>query len=152
MFRSKTGRARDRTARLVRGRGFTLLETLVVMAIAAVLATASFPRAAGLLRDLELRGAVVQLGGAIVRGRTAALREGRTWALVAHGRSFSLGPLGEEGARESLPGRVAISAATSGGEVRFSPTGIAENATFTLALDAVERRVVVNQRGRVTLE
>jgi Tfp pilus assembly protein FimT len=130
----------------------TLLETLVVLAVAGVLVGAAVPRAAGVLTEHELRGAAVRVAGAMIRGRAAALRDGRTWVLAAEGRSITLGPLGEAGAREGLPGRVAIVAATSGGEVRFSPDGAAENATFTLALDARERRVVVNQRGRVTLE
>jgi prepilin-type N-terminal cleavage/methylation domain-containing protein len=152
MVQRRFGRARAHVTRCGKSRGFTLLETLVVLAIAAIVAMTSFPYAAGTLRDLELRSAVLTLAGAVIRGRTAALREGRTWALVARGRSFTLGPLGEEGVREPLPGRVAVVAATSGGEVRFSPAGLSENATFTLGLDAAERRVVVNQRGRVTLD
>lgn len=152
MVRRRFEWARARRGRCPSISGFTLLETLVALAVAALVAAAAFPVAAGMLRDLELRGAVVRIAAAMIRGRTAALREGRSWALAARGRSYSLGPVGEEGASEPLPGRVAIAAATSDGEVRFSPSGMAENATFTVVLDAAERRVVVNQRGRVTLE
>jgi Tfp pilus assembly protein FimT len=136
--------------------GLTLLETVVVLALAATLCGAAAPYAAGVLAELELRDAAVRVAAALVRGRSAALRDGRTWHIVADGRTLSLGPVGDEGEREeereTLPGRVEIASSTSGGEVRFSPSGMAENATFIVALDGRSRRVIVNQRGRVTLE
>jgi len=132
--------------------GLTLLETVVVLALAATLCGAAAPYAAGVLAELELRDAAVRVAAALVRGRSAALRDGRTWVVVAAGRTLSLGPVGDEGERETLPRRVEIAASTSGGEVRFSPNGMAENATFIVAVDGRSRRVIVNQRGRVTLE
>jgi hypothetical protein len=61
-------------------------------------------------------------------------------------------PLGEERPAEPLPAGTFVAAATSGGDVRFSAAGLADNATFTLGAGALRRRVVVNQRGRVTVE
>ena len=133
-------------------RGFTLLESVVVLAIAAIVCGAAVPYAAGVLTELELRNGAVRVAAALVRARSAALRDGRTWVVLAAGRTVSIGPLGGEGQHESLPGRVEVGGSTSGGEVRFSPNGMAENATFQIVLGARERRVIVNQRGRITLE
>jgi type II secretory pathway pseudopilin PulG len=129
-----------------------LLETIATLGVIAIVIAAAAPHASGVLAALELRAGTVRVAGAMIRGRMAALREGRTWVLAAAPRELSLGPLGEDPVRERLPGRVRVRSATSGGEVRFAPSGSAENATFTLAVDGREERVVLNQRGRVTLE
>jgi prepilin-type N-terminal cleavage/methylation domain-containing protein len=151
-MRRRSERTIARELAVASERGFTLLEGIVVLAIAAVLCGAAVPYAAGVLAELELRNASVRVAAALVRGRSAALRDGRTWVLLAAGRTLSLAPLGAQGERESLPDRVAVASSTSGGEVRFSPNGLAENATFRIVLGARERRVVVNQRGRISLE
>jgi type II secretory pathway pseudopilin PulG len=138
--------------RHARQSGLTLLETIATLGVVAIVIAAAAPHASGMLAALELRAGAVRVASAIVRGRIAALREGRTWVLETTPQELRLGPLGVEPVRETLPGRVRIRAATSGGEVRFAPSGTAENATFTLAVDDREERVVLNQRGRVTLE
>jgi hypothetical protein len=65
-----------------------------------------------------------------------------------------LAPLdGDAGvAGEPLPGRVFFAGATSGGDVRFFSSGMVDNATFTLGVGDARRRVIVNPRGRVTVE
>ena len=45
-----------------------------------------------------------------------------------------------------------MSRTTSGGDVRFFSSGMVDNATFTLGVGDARRRVIVNQRGRVTVE
>jgi type II secretory pathway pseudopilin PulG len=134
-----------------RQRGLTLLEAIATLGIVAVVIVAAAPRASGVLAALEVRAGAVRVASAMIRGRIGALREGRTWVLAAGARELALGPLGEEPVREKLPGRARVRSATSGGEVRFAPSGLAENATFTLGVDGREERVVLNQRGRVTL-
>lgn len=134
-------------------RGAGLVETIVVLALAGLLLGAAWPRVAGYLEEVELRSAVLRLAAALVRGRVAALGEGRTWELrLAGGSAFVLAPLGESGPAEPLPAGTFVADATSGGDVRFFSSGLVDNATFTLGAGSLRRRVIVNQRGRVTVE
>jgi len=134
-------------------RGAGLVETIVVLALAGLLLGAAWPRAAGYLQDVELRSAALRLAAALARARIAALREGRTWELRLDGdRAVVVAPLGEERPAEPLPAGTYVAHATSGGDVRFSSSGVADNATFTLGAGDLRRRVVVNNRGRVTVE
>jgi len=133
-------------------RGVTLLDVLVTLGIAAVIAASAAPRVFDLLGGLELRAGAMRVSSAFVRARLAALSEARTWVVRTAGdHTIEIGPLDEEATREDLPGLVRFARATSGGEVRFAPSGWAENATFTVARGDRERAVTVNQRGRVTL-
>jgi len=136
-------------------RGASLVETIAVLALGALLLGAAAPAVARLLDTVELRGATVRFAAALARGRVAALTEGRTWRVrVAGTRSFALEPVGVDGAAvvEPLPGATFFAGATSGGDVRFFPSGLVDNATFTLGAGDARRRVIVNQRGRVTVE
>ncbi|MBY0280359.1 hypothetical protein K2Z84_33925 [Candidatus Binatia bacterium] len=134
-------------------RGTSLVETVLVLAVASILAGAAWPRVADLLDTVELRSACVRFASALARGRVAALTEGRSWRLRLDGSShFVLAPLDGDASPEALPARVFFAAATSGGDVRFFSSGLADNASFTLGVGDARRRVVVNQRGRVTVE
>jgi Tfp pilus assembly protein FimT len=125
-------------------------------ATAGVLLGAALPGVAAYLDTAELRSASVHFAAALSRGRVAALTEGRTWRLyLADARRYALGPQDGEDAEvavEHLPGDAFFAGATSGGDVRFFPSGLVDNATFTLGAGDARRRVIVNQRGRVTVE
>jgi len=134
-------------------RGASLVEMVLVIALASVLLGAAWPSVASYREAADLRSAALHLGAALGRGRAAALGEGRTWQLRLDGnRRWILAPLGDEAPPEELPGAAFVAEATSGGDVRFFSSGLADNATFTLGAGMQRRRVVVNQRGRVTLE
>jgi type II secretory pathway pseudopilin PulG len=135
-------------------RGASLVEIVVVLALGSVLLGAAWPALAGLLDTVELRSATLRFGAAVARGRVAALTEGRTWRLRLAGvRDFVLAPLGDDAAPpERLPGSAFFAGATSGGDVRFFASGLVDNATFILGAGDARRRVVVNQRGKVTVE
>lgn len=142
--------------RRARERGASLVEIVVVIAVAGVLLGAALPGVAAYLDTAELRSASVHFAAALSRGRVAALMEGRTWRLyLADARRYALGPQDGEDAEvavEHLPGDAFFAGATSGGDVRFFPSGLVDNATFTLGAGDARRRVIVNQRGRVTVE
>ena len=136
-------------------RGTSLVEMVVALAVAGIVLAAASPRAADLLDTIELRSASVRFAAALARGRAAALSEGRSWRLHLDGISrFVLAPLDDDAgvAAEPLPTRVFFASATSGGDVRFFSSGLVDNATFTLGVGDARRRVIVNQRGRVTVE
>jgi prepilin-type N-terminal cleavage/methylation domain-containing protein len=152
-------RAAMRTGCDVRGvlrteHGVSMVETVVVLAIAGIVLAASSPRAADLLDTIELRSASIRFAAALARGRAAALSEGRSWRLRLDGTTrFVLAPLDDvTAAAEPLPPHVFFASATSGGDVRFFSSGMVDNATFTLGVGDARRRVIVNQRGRVTIE
>lgn len=151
--RSPYGAVRRAPARGRGAPGWSLVELLIGFALLAIVAVAVAPTFSAALGGLHLRAAAVQLGAALVRGRAGALAEGRAWQLrVIDAAAYGLGPAGGEESREALPGGAAFASVTSGGTVRFAPSGTAENATFILTLAGLERRVVVNQRGRITVE
>jgi Tfp pilus assembly protein FimT len=134
-------------------RGASLVAMIVVLAVASILLGAAWPGVAAYLETVELRSATLRFGAALARGRVAALTEGRAWRLaLADARSFVLAPVGADAPAERLPGGSFFAGATSGGDVRFFPSGLADNATFTLGAGEERRRVIVNQRGRVTVE
>ena len=133
--------------------GASLVEMVLVVAVAGILLGTAWPGVVGYLETAELRSATLRFASALVRGRVAALTEGRVWTVRLDGPGgFVLAPAGTSAAAERLPARTFFAGATSGGDVRFFPSGLADNATFTLGAGAARRRVVVNQRGRVTVE
>ncbi|HEY8515363.1 MAG TPA: GspH/FimT family pseudopilin [Candidatus Binatia bacterium] len=136
-------------------RGASLIETVVAVALVGVVLGVAWPSLASYREAAELRAATLRLAAAMARGRTAALTEGRTWLLRLDGpRRFVLSPLDEslDAPPEELPPDTFVADATSGGDVRFFPSGLADNATFTLGAGDQRRRVIVNQRGRITVE
>lgn len=135
-----------------RRRGVTLLELLVLLGLFGVLAGAAVPYVSPMVRALEVRAGAIRVASALTRARVAALANGRPWSVRVVGPStFEIGGEGAPAERTQLPASVRFLAVTSGGEVRFRPNGWAENATFTLGAEGEVRRVVVNQRGKVTV-
>ena len=132
--------------------GFTLLEVLVVLSILAILAGSAWPRVAALRQGLEVRSATLIVASLLTRARYAAMAKGRAWYVrVASPSTLEVGPVDGVLVPTTLPPGASVLGATSGGDVRFRPNGSAENATFRIGRDAVERWVVVNQRGRVSV-
>ena len=143
----------DTEQRRMRCCGFTVVEVVCALAIAGIALATIAPRVGAMREALQLREACVRLQAAIVRGRVGALAQDRAWELRVTGAStYRLGPVAGPSAVEELPAGVSFAGTTSGGSVRFSPLGMAENATLELRLGASTRRVVVNQRGKVTFE
>ena len=147
-------RASGRSSRSGPGAGFTVIELLAWLAVAGSLAGAAVGGASAALAGVRLRAATVQLFAALVRAREGAMAEGRAWEVRRVGeRVIAVGPVGGVATEEALPEGTRVASATSGGRVRFAVSGTADNATFVVENGAAEqRRVVVNQRGRVTLE
>lgn len=134
-------------------RGTSVVEMVIVLVVAGVVLGAAWPGVAAWLDTAELRSGCVHFAAAVSRGRVAALTEGRVWRLrLADARRYVVAPADGDAPAERLPGATYFAAATSGGDVRFYPSGLADNATFTLGAGDARRRVVINQRGRVTVE
>lgn len=67
--------------------GFTLVELLVVIVLAALISSMVVPRLYGYMRQLAARSAVSQVVGDLSLARTQAVREGRTVSLRVSGAS-----------------------------------------------------------------
>jgi general secretion pathway protein H len=133
--------------------GWSLVECLAALSVVAITTAAAAPSVSAVLAGTRLRTATVQVAAALERVRAGAAAEGRAWELRVVGPSaFVLGAVDDATAHERLPAGVVFARVNSGGRIRISPTGTAENATIVVALGGRERRVTLNQRGRITVE
>jgi len=117
-------------------RGFTLIEMLVILAIAGLIASLAFPAVERGFTRQAFEGAAAQLDGALRGARADALRTGRPVAVVLPA---------------DLPAGVSIAAPERA--LIFYPDGSSSGAT--LALNAGDRRrifVVSADTGLVRAE
>ncbi|MFN8544310.1 MAG: GspH/FimT family pseudopilin [Candidatus Binatia bacterium] len=133
-------------------RGFTLLEALIGVALAGVLAAISVPRLGEWRAVLALEGTAQELSTALRLARGQALSGGETVEVrfdSGAGRWETYTRAGRIGAAQALPPRVAFAGLPARSAVRFAGTGTADNATVTLAAGTHVAQIIVNQRGRV---
>jgi len=140
---------------MVRPEGFTLLELLASLALAATLGGIGMARLPALLATARLAGTTHRLAATLREARGRALQRGMrievrfdpgrgTWEIREQG-----GPTMET---HTLPPGVTFTALPASRRVRFTGIGTAENATVRLAAGGASRRVILNQRGRVRVQ
>jgi prepilin-type N-terminal cleavage/methylation domain-containing protein len=137
-----------------RNRGFTLIESLVVVALAALVARAGIVGVAELLRTARLAGAARTLAATLRLARGQALAGvGPVVARfdAARGRYEILDGTGGRLGDHVLPAGVAFTGLPARARITFGALGTADNATVALAAGPRSRRIVVNQRGRVRI-
>lgn len=134
--------------------GLTLLEVVVAAGLAGLLAAVAAPRLASLAHGVRLAGAAHTLAGAfrLARGRAIARNGGIEVRFdaargVVETRAVSGSPLGTL----RLPAGITFAALPARGRIRFAGLGTADNGTVVLAGGTRRRRVIVNQRGRVSI-
>jgi len=122
---------------LHRSGGFTLLETLVGLALATTVAAMGGVRLTELLATARLATAARTLATTLrlARGRALATGTSVETRFDAPGHTYELRDGGG-----ALPAR---------SRIVFGALGTADNGTITLAAGSRSRNVVVNQRGRV---
>nr|WP_257791219.1 type II secretion system protein [Candidatus Thiodictyon syntrophicum] len=136
-----SGTPRGRRPRVARGRGFTMVELLVVMAIAALLLTAVPPLISAAFPGVELKAAARRTAAALRLARESAIRTGADAALVVdvQERTFAL-----TGMRTlSLPSQVHVKLNAASremlddrrGAVRFFPDGSSTGGVIILTRD-----------------
>ena len=136
LTRTRTGtrtgtRARTRTGtgRTLR-RGFTLVEVLVVLAVAGLMLAVTPPMLSGALPGLELKGAARRTASALRLTRELAIAEGRpaAWLLDIEGGTYRIDGRGRDGrlprgiALELIAAADEMASETQGG-IRFFPDG-----------------------------
>lgn len=137
---------------LMRGGGFTMVELVATMALAAVVLGTGAVSLPPLVASVRLGAAAQRLAATLRQARGRALERNvrievrldptqRTWRVREWG--------GIDVESHQLPAGVTFVGVPASGQVRFGTTGTADNATITLAAGTAVRRVIVNQRGRV---
>jgi type II secretion system protein H len=137
-----------------RRQGFTLIEMLVVVAIAALLAHASALTMTSLVAALRLGASTRTLAQTMRETRARAMAEGAALDVLfdATTSRWTIRTLDGTVRRvEVLPAGVQFQALPTRARIRFDSAGTAENGTVTLAGGPATCRIVVNQRGRVRL-
>jgi prepilin-type N-terminal cleavage/methylation domain-containing protein len=135
-------------------RGFTLVEVLVGVAIAAILAGASALVTSSLATALRLTASARTLAEAMRETRGRAMAEGSPLDVrfdATAGRWTIAALDGTVRRTEPLPASVSFVALPARARIRFDSSGAAENGTIALGGGTATCRIVVNQRGRVRL-
>lgn len=122
--------------------GFTLIEMLVTLAIAGLIAGIAFPRVQNSMTTMEFRLGAGQVTEALRAARAEAIRTGEPVALSLQGRGLVIG----KGAPIALPASVVVTAGQDR-PVTFYPDGTAEPALYRIGSRgsgaARERRITV---------
>jgi general secretion pathway protein H len=132
--------------------GFTLLEVVVCLVLAAVLAGVATPRLIGLVQAAELAGAARTTAAALRLARGRAIAQSSPTEVhfdVVHRTCETRDGSGTVIATHALPAAVSFVSLPARARIRFGTVGTAENGTIRLGAGSRTRDVIVNQRGRV---
>jgi prepilin-type N-terminal cleavage/methylation domain-containing protein len=138
----------------MRRRGYTLIETLACVAIAAVLARTGTLAAVSLATSLRVATTARTLAQTMRALRARAMAEGRPLEVRFDATASRWSVRTDDGTirrDEPLPATVRFTSLPARALVRFGATGTADNGTVALGAGASSARIVVNQRGRVRL-
>jgi len=133
------------------GKGFTLLELLVVMGIMVLALTLTPPLFSSALEGLQVKRAARELAAALRLARSSAVSSGReiVLALDVESRDFTLN---HKTTRMDLPDNALLTLTTASrelistvsGDIRFFPDGSSTGGRITLEHDARRYRIDVN--------
>ena len=107
--------------------GFTLIEMLVTLAVAGLIAGIAFPRVQNSMTAMEFRLGAGQLAEALRTARSEAIRTGEPVSFALAGRELVIGT----GDPIALPASVSISAGQDR-PVTFYPDGTAQPALYRI--------------------
>ncbi len=134
--------------------GFTIIETTIVLAVAAVLMAIGLPRAWGFIDRIEVGGAVTEIESMFSLARHVAIARGQQVTLDidvgARAISIRAGPdlirTREVGAAHG------VMLATNRTSITYSPIGVgygASNFTLIVSRNRAADTIVVSRLGRV---
>jgi len=136
----------ERPGHPTRQRGATLLETCAVLAVSGTLSAAFLGGLKPLACAVRVQAARETLVDALLEARRRAYAQEATVSVRARaGDTFVT--LGWNHGERTLGDGVALASAPSDGDVQFRASGLADNATLSLACSASTASVIVNQRG-----
>lgn len=138
----------------MRNRGTSLLELLVTLGLAGVVARIATPQLSALRVHARLAGASRTVATQLRLARGVAIAQGLAVTVRFDAPRRVCEVIDRDGrwlATGALPPGIAFGALPARRRILFGALGTAENGTVTLAAGARTRRVIVNQRGRVRL-
>jgi prepilin-type N-terminal cleavage/methylation domain-containing protein len=137
-------------------KGFTLLELMIVLAIAAVLVAFWVPRAATLMDWIETERAVRDVTTALAVGRNGAVLQSTRARIRLDPDTLRIDRLGAHGWepwwRAPGPSSHGVTLATSNPVVIFGPTGMGwgvSNTTVVLRRGSQAETITMSRVGRV---
>ena len=121
--------------------GFTLIETLVVIAIAALISGLMFPRLQGIVRGQEYRMARGAMVLAVSEARALAIRSGKpaTFRVASDAAGFRVG----DRAVQTLPKAVTLRMNAPGGAIFFYTDGTSNGGRLSLVTGGVGQEFIV---------
>ncbi len=135
-------------------RGFTIIETTVVLAVIAVISAIVIPRASGFIDGIEVRGAVTEIEALFSTARHIAIARGAQAVLDI---DVSQGVMSLRVGTDTLPRRELerahrVSLRTTRASITYSPTGVGygpANLTLIVTRNIAVDTIYVSRLGRV---
>lgn len=136
--------------------GFSLVEFVLVVAVAGLLFGIALPHLSGTLDRIEVGAAANHLAAAHQRARMMAIARGQVLVLSVDSARLAIQPRGQATILWSEEGPAAGGVALAGParQFTFSPEGLTlglSNATLRLARRSASRAVVVSRLGRLRI-
>jgi prepilin-type N-terminal cleavage/methylation domain-containing protein len=145
-------------------KGFTLMETLLVIVILGIISLLGFPRMRAGMTSANVRGARTTLINLLAKARTAATQSNRIALLKIEGdNAFVLmrprlgvppGDADTLGAVERLGDSYGVTVTATIDSVRFDPrglgTGFGTGTTFRVSRNGTTETITIDGLGRVT--
>ena len=136
--------------------GFSIVELVLVVAVASLLLGIALPQLSGALDRIEVSAAANHLAAAHLRARMMAIARSQVLVLSVDPARLAIYPRGQSTLLWTEEGPAASSVVLAGParQFTFSPEGLTlglSNATLRLARGSASRTVVVSRLGRVRI-
>jgi prepilin-type N-terminal cleavage/methylation domain-containing protein len=136
--------------------GFTLVELMLVIAVAGLLLGIALPRLSGAMDRIEVASQANHLVAAHQRARIMAVTHGQVLVLTVDSANLVIRQRGQASPVWAEEGPAAAGVALEGParQFTFSPVGLTlgfSNATLRLSRGSASRTIVISRLGRVRM-
>jgi len=134
--------------------GFNLIEVVIALALIAIVAAVTLPRASGFIDSIQVRGAVTEIAALFSTARHAAIVRGARATLeIDTGSGIILVRVeGDTLAIREVSAAHGVGIITNRASITYSPIGVAygaANFTMTVRRNDVADTIYVSRLGRV---
>jgi prepilin-type N-terminal cleavage/methylation domain-containing protein len=136
--------------------GFSLVELMLVVAVAGLLLGIALPRLSGAVDRIEVESQANHLVAAHRRARIMAITRSQVLVLTIDSANLAIRPRGQASPvwAEYGPAAAHVALAGPARQFTFSPQGLTlgfSNATLRLSRGSASRTIVISRLGRVRL-